>query len=70
MIATSKKSSSTRTISRQYQFSRLQEHTIACAYEKLIPIVFRRTTSLPHQHAAIETVRTKTNSRQSSVAGA
>jgi hypothetical protein len=47
MIATSRKSSSTRTISRQYEFSRLQDQTLAWAYQALIPVASRRSERLP-----------------------
>jgi hypothetical protein len=39
MIASSRKSTFTPTISRQFEFSRLQDHTISYAYEALIPAV-------------------------------
>ena len=38
MIATSRKSTFPSLISRQFEFSRLQDQRIACAYEALIPI--------------------------------
>ena len=43
MIATSRKSASRPAISRQYEFSRLQDQTLASAYEALIPVVTRQT---------------------------
>jgi hypothetical protein len=42
MIALSRTSKFTLTISRQFEFSRLQDQTLACAYEALIPVVSRR----------------------------
>ena len=45
MIATSRKSTSPPTISRQFEFSRFQDQKIACAYEVLIPVVSRPAPS-------------------------
>jgi hypothetical protein len=42
MITTSGKSTFPSHISRQFEFSRLQDQRIACAYEALIPVVSGR----------------------------
>jgi len=42
MIATSRKSTFPPPISRQFEFSRLQNQRIACAYEALIPVATGR----------------------------
>jgi len=42
MIATSRKSTFPSLISRQFEFSRLQDQRIACAYEALIPAASAR----------------------------
>jgi len=42
MIATSRKSASSPTVCRQYEFSRLEHQTLARAYGALIPVVSRR----------------------------
>ena len=42
MIATSRKYTSPPTVSRQFEFSRLQHQWIACAYEALIPVASGR----------------------------
>ena len=47
MIATSRRSGSKPAISRQYEFSRLQDQTLASAYEALVPINSRRPERLP-----------------------
>jgi hypothetical protein len=39
MIATSRKSTFPSLISRQFEFSRLQDQRLACAYEALIPVL-------------------------------
>jgi hypothetical protein len=70
MIATSSKSSSTLTISRQYEFSRLQDQTLACAYEALIPVVSRHLESFPPRQHDDQITGTKTNSHQRSAIGA
>jgi hypothetical protein len=41
MIANSRRSASKRLVVRQYEFSRFQGETFACAYEALIPAVAR-----------------------------
>ncbi len=46
MIATSRRSASRPAVSRQYEFSRLHDQTLACAYEALIPVVSRRLERL------------------------
>jgi hypothetical protein len=50
MIATSRRSASRPAISRQFEFSRLEEQTLASAYEALIPVVSRRAESGPRRH--------------------
>ena len=42
MIATSRKSTFPSLISRQFEFSRIQDQRIASAYEALIPVVSGR----------------------------
>jgi hypothetical protein len=42
MIATSRRFTSNPTIARRYELSRLQDQTLASAYEALIPVVSRR----------------------------
>jgi hypothetical protein len=46
MIATSRKSASAPTVRRRYEFSRLQDQTLAHAYEVLIPVVSLRPDRL------------------------
>ena len=70
MIATSRRSASKLAISRQYEFSRLQDQTLASAYEALIPVISRRLER-PHVsgHAA-QFTPTRKLVRQPSTAGA
>lgn len=70
MIAISRKSSSTLTISRQYEFSRLQDQTLACAYEVLIPVVSRHLESFPPRQHNDQISGTMTKSHQRSAIGA
>lgn len=42
MILSSRKSTFPSLISRQFEFSRLQNQRLACAYEALIPVVSGR----------------------------
>jgi hypothetical protein len=42
MIATSRKSITYPTVSRHYEFSRIEDQTLASAYQALIPVVLRR----------------------------
>jgi len=42
MIATSRKATFPHTISRQFEFSRIQHQRIVCAYECLIPVASGR----------------------------
>jgi hypothetical protein len=49
MIATSRKSAPRPAVSRQYEFSRLQDQTLASAYEALIPVVSQRRESGPRR---------------------
>jgi hypothetical protein len=70
MIATSRKSASRPAVSRQYEFSRLQEQTLASAYETLIPVVARRPECRPHRRADRDASTSVRRSPQRSVAGA
>jgi hypothetical protein len=70
MIATSRRSASIPAISRQYEFSRLQDQTLAPAYEALIPIVSRRPECSPHRRNGREMFTGVQRSPQTSVAGA
>lgn len=70
MNATSGKSSSSRTISRQYEFSRLQDPTLACAYEVLIPVISRQIANPRAQRDDIHATGTNTTSHQPSALGA
>jgi hypothetical protein len=54
MIANSRKSASRPAVSRQYEFSRLQDQTLACAYEALIPVVARCFERLQPAHRGAE----------------
>ena len=49
MIATSRKSASRPAVSREYEFSRLQNETLASAHEALIPVVSQRRGSGPRR---------------------
>jgi hypothetical protein len=49
MIATSKRSGAIPAVSRQYEFSRLQDQTLASAYEAFIPVISRRQECLPRR---------------------
>jgi hypothetical protein len=70
MIANSGKSSSTPTISWQYEFSRLQDKTLVCVYEALIPVVSRHFESSPPRQHDDKIAGTMPNSYQRSVIGA
>jgi hypothetical protein len=70
MIATSRRSASKPAISRRYEFSRLQDQTLASAYEALIPAISRR---IEHPHLfghAAQYPPARKLVRQSSTAGA
>ena len=70
MIATSRRSASIPIISRHYEFSRLQDQTLASAYEALIPVVSRRPKCLPPRCDDREVATGVHQSPQRSVAGA
>jgi hypothetical protein len=70
MIATSRRSGSVAVISRQYDFSRLQDQTLASAYEALIPVVSRRPERVPRQHDDCQPLRDVHPSPERLAAGA
>jgi hypothetical protein len=70
MIATSRRSASNPAISRQYEFSRLQDQTLASAYEALVPVVSRSLERLQVSGHPAELAPTKKTFQQPSAAGA
>ena len=70
MIATSRRSGSRIAISRQLEFSRLQDRALASAYEALIPVVMRRLDCLPHRRDDGDVSTSVPRSPQRSAAGA
>jgi hypothetical protein len=51
MIATSRKSTLSPPVSRRFEFTRLQNQSIALAYQALIPVVSRHLERLgPRSH--------------------
>ena len=48
MITSSRRRTLSLAVTRHFEFSRLQEQSIACAYEALIPVVSRRSRC-PHE---------------------
>ena len=69
MIAISRTSTFAPTISRQFEFSRLQDQTLACAYEALIPIS-RRSERFQSRRSNAEVTKTGARSLQPSAVGA
>lgn len=70
MIANSRRSASGPFISRHYEFSRLQDQTLASAYEALIPVVSRRPERPLRRRDDREAFTGVHESPQRSVAGA
>jgi len=70
MIAPSRNSRSIRSISRRYEFTRLQDQTLASVYEALIPVISRRPERRPHQGKDCEVFTGVHRFPQRSVAGA
>ncbi len=70
MIATSRRSASRPAVSRQYEFSRLHDQTLACAYEALIPVVSRRLERLQPARREAEIARMVDRFPQPSAVGA
>ena len=70
MSASSRKFISNPVISRQYDFSRLQDQTLASAYEALVPVVSRRPARDSHPRDEREMVTSTQRSPHRSVAGA
>jgi hypothetical protein len=70
MSATSRKSTCTPAISRQFEFSRLHDQMLASAYEALIPVVSRQPVCDAHQRDERETSNSTFRSSRRSVAGA
>jgi hypothetical protein len=57
-------------VTRHFEFSRLQEQSIACAYEALIPVVTWRPQRSRPQRADLPRATIRTECPQSSAAGA
>ncbi len=70
MIATSRKFVCAPTISRQFEFSRLQHQTLACAYEALIPAASRRLERCRPRYPDDGLVGSRTASHRPSAVGA
>jgi hypothetical protein len=70
MSASSRKSITHPAISRQYDFSRLQDQTLASAYEALVPVVSRRTARDSHPRDQRVVVTSTHRSSHRTVAGA
>jgi len=70
MIATSRRSASTPAISRQYEFSRLEDQRLASAYEALVPVASRRLAGLHPERPESQTARTRERFPQPSAMGA
>ena len=70
MIATSRRPGSIPAISRQYEFSRLQDQTLASAYEALIPGISRYPECPPRRRNDRQAFTGVRRSVQRSVAGA
>jgi hypothetical protein len=70
MSATSRTSASIPTITRQYGFSRLQDQTLASAYEALVPVVSRQPQLSPRPRDEHEVVTSADRFSHRSVAGA
>ena len=69
MIAFSRTSTFTPTVSRQFEFSRLQNHTLACAYEALI-LVSRRLERFQPRRSKAGVTKTRARSLRPSAVGA
>ena len=70
MSASSRKSISHPAISRQYHFSRLQDQTLASAYEALVPVVSRHAARDSRPRDEREVVTSTNRSSHRSMAGA
>jgi hypothetical protein len=70
MIAPSRRSGNILAISRHYESSRVQDQTLASAYEALIPVVSRHPKHLPNRRDDREVVNGVLPSPQRSAAGA
>ncbi len=70
MSASSRKFTSSPVISRQYDFSRLEDQTLASAYEALVPVVSRRPERDSHPGDEREVFTSTHRSPHRSVVGA
>jgi hypothetical protein len=70
MIAKSRRSVSRPAVSRQYEFSRLHNQTLAYAYEALIPVVARCPERLQPARREGKSTPMVDRFRHSSAAGA
>jgi hypothetical protein len=70
MIATSRRSASRPAVSRQYEFSRFEDQTLALAYEALIPVISRRPECGPRRRNDRDVLTSVRRTHQRSVAGA
>jgi hypothetical protein len=70
MIATSRRSASGPAISREYEFSRFADQSLASSYEALVPVVSQRAESGPRRTDDGEVLSSVHRSPQRSAAGA
>jgi hypothetical protein len=70
MITSSRRRVLSTAVTRHFEVSRLQEQSIACAYESLIPVVSSRPQSPRKQQGDLPRATIRTDGPQSSTAGA
>jgi hypothetical protein len=70
MMTSSRKRALGHAVTRHFEVSRLQEQSIACAYEALIPVVARRHQGSRKPQGDLPRATVRTECPRSSAAGA
>ncbi len=70
MITPQRRQSISPPVIRHFEFTRLQELSIACAYETLLPVVARRPEGPHHRPGDLRKAATRTEVLRSSATGA
>ena len=70
MMTTSRRLALSVAVTRHFEVSRLQEQSIACAYEALLPVVTRRPQRPRQQRVDLPRATIRTECPRPSAAGA
>jgi hypothetical protein len=70
MIAPSRRSAHGHLVTRHYEFTRLQDRSVASAYEALIPVISRHVERPRGGRGDLHEALTRTGPPQSSAGGA